>query len=323
MAMFVASVLILSGLGCLMLAVLGAIHPRLTVRFWKVRSRKTAFPFYLVASLVLAAVGGQVYSTTPAAARQRQARADEQAATVEAERVREEAQRRVEQEKRDAITRLEREVLAIPASDATANLAGYQQLLAMDPGNPSYQAKVAHYESLVADGKRQGTAHAGQVPSAKGSRRGPGDLAATGAAEPLAPEEALDRWMAVYADLGMTVTKALGWTYLADRVRARRMRPAEARLELMDLEFSGDTKIAELKRLSAHLPPAARDHAARASEGLEQAVAHAQEALQWADNYFIWEKPGDLRQAMTRTELGVRILGQADDRADAVIASKE
>ena len=53
------------------------------------------------------------------------------------------------------IAELEERVRPIPASDFSANLEIYRQLLALDPNNERYQAKVSHYEAMDAEDEKK------------------------------------------------------------------------------------------------------------------------------------------------------------------------
>lgn len=138
MATAVSSIMMIAGALSLVLAILGAIHPRLTIPFWKVRSRKSAFLFYLAACLMLTIVGSQIYSTTPEAKRDRQARADAEARAGEAEQIRQEAER-VRQEQ---IADLVRQADALPESETVRRLEIFRRLVELDPKNATYQHQI-------------------------------------------------------------------------------------------------------------------------------------------------------------------------------------
>lgn len=111
------------GLFSLLFGFLGLIHPRITVKPPFARTRKRLVAFY-GALFVGCMVGTTILQAPPSAEE------------LEAQRV-------------ERIATLDAKARAIPASDAVANLAAYEELLRLVPDDERYLSKVEHYRPLA------------------------------------------------------------------------------------------------------------------------------------------------------------------------------
>ncbi|MFH1843195.1 MAG: hypothetical protein ABIF77_08295 [bacterium] len=130
-----ATILFLFGFVCLILLVYGAISPSHTLTLGFIKKRKHVLCVYIPAIIVFT-VGGVVVQkvTRPPKIVPVTVEVDPGAELRLAERIAE----------------LEAEAKAIPGHDSQRNIDAYHKLLALDPGNLQYQAKVVHYEAQLA-----------------------------------------------------------------------------------------------------------------------------------------------------------------------------
>lgn len=141
--MSTGTILFFVGLVLLLLAILSLISPRLAMRFWKIRRRKSMVPFYLLCAIAVMGVGMGIDMSTP-------------------EWQEKEAARRA-----DRIAHLEKTAAELSGTSIQAKLDVFRELNELDEENRAYRESLQIYEAKVEAAKRAAEARQDSIEAAE------------------------------------------------------------------------------------------------------------------------------------------------------------